>query len=327
MKHKLSRWLLLGWLGAATAAGFPELRWDPGAEDCAPEQQRIQVQAYDESTIVIRQNPCIDYEANFLYLLIGEERALLLDSGATDDARLTTELKGLVAGYLAKPDGSRLPLVVAHTHGHQDHRAGDAAFAAQPDTVVVPVDSDGMQKFFGLQNWPEGGARFELGNRHVEVIPTPGHHPDHLVFIDSRTRLLFSGDFLLPGRLLVDDIDAYEASALRVIEAVNAAGVQFALGAHIEMSASGELYPGGATFHPDERALPLPFDTERAVALRQALQEFNGFYSRYPDYAVVNPIHNLIALAVGVIAALVLLVWLARRLWKRRRVSGTESAR
>jgi len=140
-------------------------------------------------------------------------------------------------------------------------------------------------------------------------------------FIFGGTRLLFSGDFLLPGRLLVDDIEAYEASALRVIEAVNAHGVQFALGAHIEMAASGELYSGGSSFHPDERALPLPFDSERAVALRQALQDFNGFYSRHPDYAVVNPIHNLIALAIGVIAALVLLVWIERRLWKRHRVT------
>src|SRR5436190_1972250 len=317
MKHTLSRWLLLGWLGSAMAAGFPEMRWDPGAEDCTQDQQRTQVRAYDETTIVIRQNPCVDYEANLLYLLIGTDRALLLDSGATVDPRLTAQLTDLVSKYLVKP-GSRLPLVVAHTHGHQDHRAGDAAFAAQPDTTVVPVDSEGMRKFFGLQDWPVGSARFELGNRSIEVIPTPGHHPDHLVFIDSRTRLLFSGDFLLPGRLLVDDIDAYAASALNVIEAVNAYGVQFALGAHIEMAASGDLYSTGSTFHPGERALPLPFDTQHALALRQALQDFNGFYSRHPDYAVVNPIHNLIALAIGVIAALVLLVWIGRRLWKRR---------
>jgi hydroxyacylglutathione hydrolase len=321
MNYKLSRWLLLGWLGGATAAGFPDMRWDPGAEDCTKEQQRTEVQAFDETTIVIRQNPCVDYEANLLYLLIGEERALLLDSGATDDARLTADLTRLVGGYLARPDGTRLPLVVAHTHGHQDHRAGDAAFAALPDTTVVPVDSEGMRRFFGLQNWPEGGAHFEIGNRNIEVIPTPGHHADHLVFIDPRTRLLFSGDFLLPGRLLVDDIDAYQASALRVIEAVNAYGVQFALGAHIEMAANGELYSSGASFHPKERALALPFDAERAVALRQSLQDFNGFYSRHPDYAVVNPIHNLIALASAVLVAIVLLVWLARRLWKRRRAA------
>ena len=92
------------------------------------------------------------------------------------------------------------------------------------------------------------------------------------------------------------------------------------------MAANGELYPGGATFHPDERALPVPFDTARAVALRQALQDFNGFYSRHPDYAVVDPVHNLIAFAIAAILMLTLLVWLGRRLWKRRRVSGTQSA-
>ena len=179
MKHALLAWLLLGWLGSAAAAGFPEMRWDPGAENCTPDLQRTQLHAYDETTIVIRQNPCVDYEANVLYLLIGEERALLLDSGATDDARLTAQLTNLVEGYLAKPGGSRLPLVVAHTHGHLDHRAGDAAFAALPHTTVVPVDAEGMRAFFGLRNWPEGGAHFELGNRAVEIIPTPGHHPDH----------------------------------------------------------------------------------------------------------------------------------------------------
>ena len=297
------------------------MRWDPGAADCTREDRRTELHAYDETTIVIRQNPCVDYEANLLYLLIGDERALLLDSGAVDDSELTDGLARLVSGYLAKPDGSRLPLVVAHTHGHQDHRAGDAAFAQLPATTVVPVDGEGMRRFFGLQNWPEGSARFELGNRSIEVIPTPGHHPDHLVFIDSRTRLLFSGDFVLPGRLLVEDIDAYQASALRVIEAVNTWNVQFALGGHVEMTTSGELYSSGVTFHPQERALPVAFDSAHAVALREALQDFNGFYSRHADYAVVNPMHNLIALAAGVIATLALLVWISRRLWKRRRAA------
>jgi hypothetical protein len=37
------------------------------------------------TTIVIRQNPCVDYEANLLYLLIGTDRALLLDSGCHGD--------------------------------------------------------------------------------------------------------------------------------------------------------------------------------------------------------------------------------------------------
>src|SRR5688572_14123032 len=105
MKYRFSPWVLLGWLGSAAAAGFPEMRWDPGAEECTRELQRTQIHAYDETTIVVRQNPCVDHEANILYLLTGDERALLLDSGASDDPRLTDELIRLVSGYLAKPDG------------------------------------------------------------------------------------------------------------------------------------------------------------------------------------------------------------------------------
>jgi hydroxyacylglutathione hydrolase len=323
MRNGSWRWLLFGWLGVALGQSAPpHMRWHPGAQDCEPGLEITEARAWDATTIVVRQNPCVDYEANLLYLLIGEDRALLIDSGASEDPRLTAQLTGLVSRYLERADGTRLPLVVAHSHGHQDHRSGDAAFAALPQTTVVPVEGEAMRQFFGLGDWPAGGAHFELGNRRTELIPTPGHHPDHLVFVDSRTRLMFTGDFLLPGRLLVEDIEAYVESALRVIEAVNTWGTQYALGAHIEMDAAGKLYGSGASFHPDERALPLPFATQDAVALRQALQDFNGFYSRHANYAVVNPIHNLAALALGMLVALVLLVWGVRRLIRRRRAAA-----
>jgi hydroxyacylglutathione hydrolase len=322
------------WLGAALAslalasvadAQAPlNLRWDPGAEDCTPEQARTQAQAIDETTIVIRQNPCVDYEANFLYLLIGNDRALLLDSGATEDPKLTAELTGLVASYLTRADGMRLPLLVAHTHRHLDHRAGDAAFAAQPLTKVVPIESEELRRFFGFRQWPDDEVRYDLGGRVITVAPAPGHHPDHLVFFDSRTRLLFTGDFYLPGRLLVDDIDAYVESARLMIERVQVWGPTYALGAHVEMNRAGELYSGGATHHPDERPVEMVFGVPEAQALLAALQDFNGFYSRHPAYAVVHPIHNLMALGAGVVLALVLAVWGVRRLiqGRRRTVTG-----
>lgn len=311
--------LLLSCLGVGSgptvlAQDLPHMGWHAGAEECDASQQLTEAHALDEATIVIRQNPCVDYEANLLYLLIGEKRALLIDSGATDDPRLTSELTGLVSQYLVRGDGTRLPLVVAHTHGHQDHRAGDAAFAALSDTQVVPHDGEGMRRFFGIADWPQGGARYDLGGRIVEVVPTPGHHADHVAFMDERTRLLFSGDFLLPGRLLVDDIGAYTASAARVVEVVNTYGATHALGAHIEMDTSGELYPSGTTHHPDERQIALPFATREAVQLRQDLEDFNGFYSRHRDYVIVNPVHNLAALIAGALIVLSLLVWAVRRL-------------
>jgi hydroxyacylglutathione hydrolase len=308
---------------ALGAQDFPEMRWDPGAEDCEPHLQKTEARAFDETTIVIRQNPCVDGEANLLYLLIGNDKALLIDSGATDDPRLTSELTALVGRYLTRPEGSRLPLVVAHTHGHQDHRAGDAAFAALPLTTVVPPEGEGMRRFFGFEQWPEDQPKFDLGGREVIVVPTPGHHEDHVVFVDARTRLMFSGDFYLPGRLRVQDIEAYRASVRNVAELVNAWGVAWALGSHIELNSRGDLYWGRASFHPDERPLAMPFTDKEVYMLGMNLQDFNGFYSRHAGYAIVNPVHNLMALAAGALLAIVLLLFGLRRFRKNRRKAAS----
>ncbi|HUQ12506.1 MAG TPA: MBL fold metallo-hydrolase [Steroidobacteraceae bacterium] len=321
---RTSRWLVGGVATllcgpVALAQVYLDMRWDPGADDCAPGQQRTEQHAIDAGTIAIRQSPCVDYEAPLMYLLLGEQRALLIDSGVSGEPAATRELTGIVSAHLLKPDGSRLPLVVAHTHGHQDHRAGDAAFAALPNTTVVPHDGEAMRKFFGFRQWPDDEIRFELGGREIVLLPTPGHHPDHVAFLDARTRLLFTGDFYLPGRLLVEDIDAYRDSAMRLVEFVQTWGVEHALGAHIEMNASGEMYSNGATFHPEEHPMDLPLGLAQAVELHGALQEFNGFYNRHGSYAISNPVHNLIALGAGAIIALVLLVLGARRFRKNRR--------
>ncbi len=318
---KCMTWLAVALLATpVVSGGFSlDMRWDPGAEECTADRRRIQVHAIDETTIAIRQNPCVDHEANLLYLLIGNERALLIDSGASDDRVITAELIALTGEYLAKPDGTRLPLVVAHTHGHQDHRSGDGAFAALPDTTVVPHEGEGMRRFFGFDSWPDDEVRFDLGGREIVLTPTPGHHPDHVVFLDMRTRLLFTGDFYLPGRLLVEDIEAYRASAMKMVEFVQVWGVTQALGAHVEMDSRGELFPSGATFHPDERQVALPFGVKESVVLHGVLDDFNGFYARHTDFAISNPVRNLIALATTVVVALALLGWGARRLWKRRR--------
>jgi glyoxylase-like metal-dependent hydrolase (beta-lactamase superfamily II) len=323
---KTSRW----WWGAVAASfGAPAalaqvslgMRWDPGADDCGPGQQRTEQHAIDATTFAIRQSPCVDSEAPLMYLLLGRERALLIDSGVSAEPAITRQLTDIVSAHLAKADGSRLPLVVAHTHGHADHRAGDAAFAAMPGTTVVPHESEGLRRFFRFARWPDDEVRFDLGGREIVVVPAPGHHPDHVMFLDARTRLLFTGDFYLPGRLLVDDIEAYRNSAMRLVEFVQAWGVQQALGAHIEMDATGDLYSGGATYHPNEHPMALPLGVKEMVELEGALQDFNGFYNRHPSYAITNPVHNLIALAAAVIVALALLAWRARRFMKNRRAS------
>ncbi len=80
------------------------------------------------------------------------------------------------------------------------------------------IDLEGVRAFFGFTNWPKGIGHLDLGGRTVDVIPTPGHNETHVAFYDNRTGILFSGDFLLPGRLLIEDAAAYRESALRVGE-------------------------------------------------------------------------------------------------------------
>jgi len=54
--------------------------WTSPKHDPAPE---IQIHWYDDRTVIMRQNRSINYEAPFLFLLLGDEAALLIDTGAT----------------------------------------------------------------------------------------------------------------------------------------------------------------------------------------------------------------------------------------------------
>ncbi|HZX77928.1 MBL fold metallo-hydrolase [Lysobacter sp.] len=313
----------------ATAKAQPppgnlDVRWDEGAADCATGQWTpLQVHAFDQRTFILRQSPCASFEANFLYLLVGNERALLVDTGAIADAK-RMPLAQRVLELLPTRNGARLPLVVAHTHSHSDHREGDAQFASLPEVRIVPADLDGVRRFYGLDRWPDGVAQLDLGGRVVHVLPAPGHNPNHVVFHDDSTGLLLTGDFLLPGRLTVDDADAFKASASRIAAFVNDRPVSHVLGGHVEHDREGHLYPHGATHHPDER--PLPLTKAEVLALPQALDDFNGFYASHPSFVLTNPLRNVAAVAIGVLVLLALAIWLLVRWMRRLRRARTAKA-
>lgn len=306
--------------GADPVAGSLDVRWSPGAEDCEQANEPVlQIHQYEPQTFILRQGLCSTFEAPLLYLLIGEDEALLIDTGATEDpARMP--LATAVMDLLPGKAGAKLPLLVLHTHGHRDHRAGDAQFAALAGVKVVPAEVEALRTTLSLPDWPEGAARIALGGRTIDVIAAPGHQPAHLVFYDDRTALLFTGDFLLPGRLLVDDIHAYRASAQRLVAFVGERPVSHVLGAHIELDAAGELFPGGSQHHPDERALALSKDD--VLGLPAALADFNGFYSQHANYVVTNPKRNLLVLAAAIALALALAVWGWRRARRKRLEPG-----
>ena len=296
--------------------GSMDVRWHEGAQDCnATPEEPLQVHAYNAQTYILRQSLCASFEGNFLYLLVGSDKALLIDTGAIAEPQKMPLAKTIVE-LLPDKDHKKLPLLVAHTHRHSDHRAGDPQFASLPSVQTVPIDLDGVRAFFGFTNWPNGVAHLDLGGRTVDVIPTPGHNQTHLAFYDDSTGILFSGDFLMPGRLLIEDAAAYHESALRVVDFLKTRALTHILGGHIELNKAGRAYRFGSHYHPNEHRLDLA--REDLTALPAAFKRFNGFYARYPNYILTNPIHNLVALAILAVAVLILIVWGVRGSLRRR---------
>ncbi len=323
MNYLLAAIFALGTLFAsesawAQVATVPlDVHWNEGAADCKVNPPApLEVHAYNPQTFILRENLCATFEAPFMYLLIGSKKALLIDTGDVADADqmpLAKTVMNLVPGN----GSAKLRLLVVHTHRHLDHRAGDGQFAHLPEVQIVGFDLDSVRRYYGFTDWPNGIAQIDLGDRTVDVIPTPGHNATEVSFYDRNTALFFSGDFLMPGRLLIDDAAADLASAKRVAAFVKDRPVTHVLGGHIELDAAGRTFPWESQYHPDEHALPMTKDD--LIALPAAISSFNGFYTRSGKFILINPMRIIIAMAVVIGLVLIAIVLAVIRYVRRRR--------
>jgi hydroxyacylglutathione hydrolase len=230
--------------------------WNSGLSRGEP---AFQVQAIDKNTYAIRQSINSTFEAPFLYLIFGREKALLIDTGV-EGAPLRAEVDRLIDAWLAANGHEAISLVVMHSHAHGDHVGGDKSFADRPRTVLVGHPATDVARFFAIGAWPAHTAAFDLGGRVVDIVPTPGHHPSHVMVFDRVTRILFSGDAIYPGRLYFQcgRAEEYRASIDRVADFVATRQVRWLLGAHIEMkSAPGQSFEAENRARRDEHLLEL----------------------------------------------------------------------
>jgi glyoxylase-like metal-dependent hydrolase (beta-lactamase superfamily II) len=200
----------------------------------------LQVHWYDEHTVILRQNKAIHYEAPFLYLLFGSERALLLDTGATESATwfpVRQIVDDLVGMWLVRHRSLGYELLVMHTHTHHDHVAGDEQFRDRPNTTLVPADLARAWGFLGLED-TAGTRTLDLGQRQLEVMATPGHDAAAITYYDPWTGFLLTGDTVYPGRLYIEDWAAYSDTIDRLVAFVDQHPVTHVLGCHIESPAS-----------------------------------------------------------------------------------------
>ncbi len=246
---------------ALPGAAFAKPLFQPWIDGMAANEPQTQVQRYGADTFVIRQSVKTNFEAPFLYLLFGKDRALLLDTGA-GGLKIRPAVDDVIADWLAAHHRGSIPLVVAHSHGHGDHHMGDAEFKDRPDTTVVGLAPADVAAFFQIADWPHDIVKYDLGGRVLDIVPTPGHQPSHIMVFDEKTRLLLSGDTLYPGRLYVPSnmFGDFRDSLDRVVAFTKGRRVSHVLGAHVEMTkAPGKDFADAAPTHPDERALELPY--------------------------------------------------------------------
>ena len=240
---------------------FGDHVWIHGSADCTTNSDpAIEVFAFDESTYVLRQNKCLSYEAPFMFVIVGADRVLVLDTGAVDDPS-KSDLYSVVGDILGADKIANTELLVLHTHSHGDHCAGDAQFRGKPNVTLVEPKHAAMTKFFGFSQWPDGEASVDLGDRTLQVIPTPGHQEESITIYDPQTRWLLTGDTVYPGYIYVKHWDAYRDSIARLARFTESREVTAIVGSHIEMTRSpGKHYAIGTTFQPDEAQLDLGVD-------------------------------------------------------------------
>ena len=225
--------------------------------DALPRKQYesfIRVESADPwfSVYQIRTNIFAIYEDKHFqevisYLITGEKKALLIDTGlGIGDIRAVVN---------ALYDGE---IIVTHTHTHFDHIGGDWQF----DEVNIPDNpvavnrarrglsrqevEDNMAEGCNRQPYPRGfnrekycikpansyrlvrnGDVFDLGGIQLEVIETPGHSPDSVMYLDRANQLLFTGDTFYPATLYAhithndgsnSDFDVYRQTMHMVAE-------------------------------------------------------------------------------------------------------------
>lgn len=166
-------------------------------------------------------DPQIGLEGVHSYLVLGDDRAVLIDTGCGI---------GDLAGAVKKI--TDLPLSVLNTHAHWDHAGGNYQFQ---ERWIHPLEAEKVHRAQEI-DFPPGslrnsarnaslpeqigpeiivyrpvpatgalldGQKIDLGGRTLRVIHSPGHSPGHCCFDLSSDqeseKILFTGDTAFQG--------------------------------------------------------------------------------------------------------------------------------
>lgn len=245
------------------------------------------IEKIDDSTHIISEYR--HWEETHCYLLEGDGRALLIDTGL-GICDISAEVKKL----------TDKPVTAVATHIHWDHIGGHKYF---PDFYAHEAELNWLNGGFLLNmetirgmvsdrcDLPEGynvstyeffqgnptrvlhdGDTIDVGGRTVTVLHTPGHSPGHMSFWEAETGYLFTGDIVYKDTLFAyypsTDPQAYLKSlekiaalpAKRIFPAHHTLDIQPEIlirmrDAFRQLDTEGKLHHGSGTFDYDDWAV------------------------------------------------------------------------
>lgn len=175
------------------------------------------VEQIEKDTYVISEYR--HWEETHCYLLLGTERAALIDTGLG-----VSDIRAVMRQL------TDLPVLVLTTHAHWDHIGGHTLFPSicahaleekwlterfpvpleavkanllrQPCAFPPAFDEAQYRLYRGpVARVLHDGDEIDLGQRRIYVLHTPGHSPGHCCFYEAERATLYSGDLIYQGCL------------------------------------------------------------------------------------------------------------------------------
>ncbi|MES0827976.1 MBL fold metallo-hydrolase [Ruegeria sp. SCP11] len=150
------------------------------------------------------------WQHNFNYLIVGEERAFLLDAGPG-----IRDIRPVVKSLTDKP------LTVGFSHLHYDHVGNEITFervalidlphlrAQAVNDKLTPTPLQHLGRVEGIEaptltvaEWLKPGSEIDLGGRSLKVLYTPGHTDGSMSLYDKENNIIFTGDVITEAILL-----------------------------------------------------------------------------------------------------------------------------
>jgi glyoxylase-like metal-dependent hydrolase (beta-lactamase superfamily II) len=245
------------------------------------------VEAIDAQTFAIGEPRY--YQQNFNYLIVGDKRAILLDSGPG-----VRDIRALVASL------TDLPVTAVPSHLHYDHIGNhmryerlaviDLPYLRERTRggVLRPTYWEHLGSVEGfarpdlrVTEWWTPDSWVDLGGRRLRVLHTPGHTYDSISLWDEERALLFTGDYIHQGAVFAFLPGSSLGDYLRTAERL------------------GEQIPENTTLLTAHRAAPsgVPrMATRDLIDLRETLRQIRAGEAEGAGYPVVFEVNERLLL-------------------------------